>query len=56
MRRPKSGDAKGLFECFEQALEFIGAGNEWTKKPKGYAFTLFWYFENEKLLLAIRKS
>ena len=24
MRIPKIGDAKGLFECFERALEFIG--------------------------------
>ncbi len=26
VRRPASGDAKGLFECFEKAMEFMRSG------------------------------
>ena len=36
VRRPASGDAKGLFECFEQAVEFMGIGGDWKKKLIGF--------------------
>ena len=36
VRRPDSGDAKGLFECFEKAMEFMGIGDEWKKKLVGF--------------------
>ena len=36
VRRPRSGDAKGLFECLKQAVKYMGLPNEWNKKLIGF--------------------
>ncbi len=36
VRRPDSGDAKGLFECFERAVAYVRIGDGWKTKLVGF--------------------
>ena len=36
VRRPSSGDAKGLFDCVKQAVKYVGLPNDWNKKLIGF--------------------
>ena len=36
VRRPSSGDAKGLFDCLKQAVKYVGLPNDWNKKLIGF--------------------
>ena len=36
VRRPHSGDAKGLFDCLQQAVKYVGLPDDWNKKLVGF--------------------
>ena len=36
VRKPSSGDAKGLCECLKQAVKYVGLHNDWNRKLIGF--------------------